>query len=801
MAEQRGPKRRRRRHSVDSKEGKKIADRVNNFYVSEETNSSDDVDARIQRYAKYRMWQAPTDWPWDNASNAIVPDMFQDSVRVQDTLHNAVMSQIPPVGSRATSRSDKDKEKFIDELIMHQVFKEQPGERVMGETIESFVNDPAVTVFVPWVRERKPVANVQIFSPIPKDMDPSDYFTDIIMQNFPEALSTMQGAGWDWDLELASEEEGEETVKLKAAFYTSEDDRVEMVVEKTVIVYDGPKLIVKDYNDVIYPARSANLQPPSPSNPGGAPYVILRDFPTKHEILELLRSGYYDLKDDDIEEKIRGAAQVSSEESDTEQQKDVFAGKQEDIGLIKDKTHGRLTRLLCFDKYDIDGDGVEEDVVFWVIKETNSLVRARLLSDINPGIPPRRPIFGESFYPVQGRYAGISLLESMEGVHDAVKVLLDQVVNANDLSIASPGFYRPAGGANPEQLQIEPYSLVPLQNPDQDITFPNIGNPQAVSQGFNLMSMLGAWQDKSTMVSDMSFGQVPSGGSSALRTIGGMSLLQGQGESRPERILRRFFMLLTSIWEHIHRMNQSYLSKDKQFRVTGTPPSGSDPYISIPSRNFISGRFQFEFAANVFNTSKRSLQDSLGAVMQSLVSGIALQTGISTPDTIYNLLRDFTMAQGQDANRYMNAPNPKLKGPTLFAEEAMTQIFRGQLPIGEPAEQNGYAEHLPKMAELFGQYQAELQKGGLAVPQLQQQLLQAYMQRAQQGAQAEQQEQQMLAAAQQFQQGQQGQQGQPGAPVTNPQAPPTQPPPVSGPNEMIDETLPGAGGGANTGAM
>src|SRR3989304_3601407 len=117
----------------------------------------------------------------------------------------------------------------------------------------------------------------------------------------------------------------------------------------------------------------------------------------------------------------------------------------------------RLARLQCFDMYDGDGDGIAEDMIFWIIEETQTLLKARRLSDIYPAQPPRRPLSGGSFLPVKGRYDGVSLLEIMEKIHDTMKVLIDQSINSNDLAIASPGFYRPSGGMNPEVLRIEPY--------------------------------------------------------------------------------------------------------------------------------------------------------------------------------------------------------------------------------------------------------------------------------------------------------------------------------------------------------
>jgi hypothetical protein len=35
------------------------------------------------------------DWPWEGATDFANPDMMTASMRLQDTLHNAVMSQRP----------------------------------------------------------------------------------------------------------------------------------------------------------------------------------------------------------------------------------------------------------------------------------------------------------------------------------------------------------------------------------------------------------------------------------------------------------------------------------------------------------------------------------------------------------------------------------------------------------------------------------------------------------------------------------------------------------------------------------
>jgi len=237
MAEEksRGPQRRRRRNAAGATPDArvKIAQRVLDFYEREKTNRQDDRNRRLQLYAKYRMWTQGTNWPWPDAADTALPDMFQDSTRLQDTLHNAVMSQRPPVNAKSVHAVDKEKEKPIDDLIYHQVFSEQPGERLIGEMVESFINDPACIVFTPWVRDRQKVADVQVFDPMPEDADPKTFFFDLVRRLYPDAMKydtiPANGAGWDWVVE---HDEKDKSKDCAFRFYTNEVDEIERMVEQ-----------------------------------------------------------------------------------------------------------------------------------------------------------------------------------------------------------------------------------------------------------------------------------------------------------------------------------------------------------------------------------------------------------------------------------------------------------------------------------------------------------------------------------------------------------------------------------------
>lgn len=762
-------RRRRSKGFLSPEKRQDAVNRVIKFYDNDLADTSVERELRLQRYAKYRMWREGKDWPWENSADTSVSDIMEKALRTIDTLHNAVMIQRPPVGSKALKKADKPKQDKVDKLIDFQVFDEQNGEETIGELAEEFTLSGCFSAFIPWVKEKREVRDTRTFDPIPEDQNPPLHFQGLLRQTFPDAVYLSKGDGWDWDVIPRGKEES-----FEVRFYTKGKlEEVELVALREVVVYDGPKVIVKDYDDVFHPVRAANLQIPGPSNPGGASHVILRDKPTVDEIRRLAKSGFYDVKKEDLDKLGNTQASLTDEESKV--QKDDLQGVTENTQ--KEESHRTLTRLVCFDMFDIDGDGIDEDVIIWVLRETKTLLKVAALTDMYPANPPRRPFAEASMIPIKGRRCGISLPEMLEGLHDTKKMLFDQTIDSGTIRNSPFGFYRATGTMKPEVMRLWPGELYPLGDPQRDVSFPTIGNNNADAFGINMISIINTEEERLTQVGDIQQGRVPAGKSSALRTSGGIAQLLGQGESRPERILRRFFMGLTEIWAQIHELNQHFLPEEKQIRVFGLDRPGDDPYQTVTDRDEITGRFQFTFSANVLNASKQAMQEALGTLMSVYISPLFLELGMIDAPGIYRLGRDFGKSLGQDPDRYLTEPAPGAMRVKITWEEAIQQIMNSQIPDGEPLE--GIQAHMQALEAFtktpnFGEFTSN-----------QVDILKGYMQILQQKLQEEQRRQQLLQAAQQFGQGQN--QGQPGRPAEGP-PPSLEQPQVNG-AELLDESL------------
>lgn len=782
-----------------------IAERVKRFYDRDQQDRTAEIDARLQRYAKYRMWTEGRDWPWEDATDSAIPDMMTASMRLQDTLHNAVMSQRPPVMAKATKSVDREKEKTVDHLQDYQFFVEQPGEEIIGVLAHDFVNEGFFTAYVPWVKEFRHVVDVFTLPAIPETELPADYFKAFIDGKYPQAICVPTADGWDFTI-TPREEQGKKKPKIhKASFFTADGGGIEVEIEYEAIRYDGPRVMPKDLQDVMHPIRCDNLQIPGPSNPTGAAHVLLRDFPTIDEIKRLTASGYYDLMTEEDAKQL-GFATLDFQYQQREEQKDIMAGQtpQKPPDGKEVKSHEKLTRLMCFDCFDIDGDGKDEDVIFWVILETKTVLKAKYLTEMFPANPPMRPLAEGHLFPVPGRRFSIGVLEMMEGMHDLLKQHFDQGADAGTLANAPFGFYRATSNMRPEVIRMWPGELYPLSDPKNDVHFPTMGN-QSQAFTFNMVGLLTQMEEKLTNIGELQLGRVPSGKSSALRTVAGMQTVLSQGDARPERVLRRFFIGLTQIWRIMHSLNQVFLPKRKQILISGVKEPVNDPYLMVDGVDKVAGQFMFDFSANALNTSKEATQSAIQNLIGVYVSQLAIQLGVVKPEGVYRLFRDLGRSMGQDPDKYLSPPTQEAMLPPIMFEEAIDMIMQGQMPEGPPAE--GAAAHLAKLQKFMNEDQTTMQHEhfgeiefdafALMSPNVLP-LFKAYMEKVAKTAFGDQQQAKLLDAAKQLQAGA-APDGMPGPQAAPQRAPgPTQ---LQGGNELADESLPGAGGGANAAVM
>ena len=669
-----------------------------------ETDRAAWMEARVARYAKLRGFLPEKDSPaWPGASNAWFPMLTQYSLRLKAQLYNVLMGSRPTMNAKARQRTFQGAQDTIDHLLDYQMFSEGHGEQALDDFITQFVDDGTAVAFVRWVREEQKIYDTRIFQPVEETSPAEAQWLLRLKEVFPQTTDVIQEdeGGRRWRI-VFTDGQGlarEATADLE----TLPDDRVEVLLAWEGVAHDGPVMIVDELEDIVVPMRVANLQPPGPMNPGGAPWVYRKGRASLDEIRRRRADGTYDLVTDGEMDAIEASAASGTrtdEESSLQETKDDYEGRAS--GWMPTGLEDMREILECYERWDLDGDGLEEDVIFWIARESQVLLRVRLLSSLYPGLPVRRPLAEARFISEVNRFYGISLGELLESLYDVSKVMLDQALDFGTIRNLPFGFYRPSSGLKQEEMRMIPGEFYPLDDPSRDVVIPQWGQNDTAWH-LNMLSLMNTFAERLSMVSDVQLGRIPTGKASALRTVGTTQALMGQSDMRGEQVLRRLYSGLAQVYELFHRLNRRYLPDRKEIRVTGAPKSGAGAYVNV-RREDLDADIDFEFVGAMLNADRQKVGQSLQGFMQMLATPLMLQSGLVGTPQIYQLMRDLAKALDLDPDRYVKPPAEG--GETWSAEEVMSAIVaHGSVPEGvTPLEApDQHLQRLQAMWQIFQQ--------------------------------------------------------------------------------------------------
>lgn len=656
---------------------------------------------RIARHIKLMGWNGPQDYPWADASQVWLGIMLIANLKTRGTLENSLKAIRPIMEAHAKQRRNAGREDSIDKLLDYEFFVENQGNSIIDNFVGNFVSDEAVYGFVQWVKETQTYHDVRILPGLIPEVDHIPQYLQGIKTMFGEqcnAVMKKPDDGYEWEVDFTDEEQ--QPKKAKVCFYDSDDGKVEAHIVVDMTTHNGPCVRIPDFEDVIYPARSANLQPPTSANPEGAPYVGLLTRVNLNTIRARMNDKTYDQMSEDDFDKVKadGAPVMTGDDSEREkEQKDRMEGVQI---TLKDGREERQ-QVIWFGRMDVDGDGLEEDVIVWEFLKSKVIAKVALLTEIYPGVPIRRPFAHESFIPIPNRVCGISQDELLESLQDAMQKAIDQHMNWGEITNTPMFFYRASSGMKNEPIYLEPGMGYPLDDPGNDVFFPTWPTKDSAF-AINTITLLQQFVQDVRGFSDVTTsGRIPAGKASAMRTASTVQSLFAAADLRSEQVLRRVFTAFAAIFSIMHGLNKRFLPDKKEIRVVGMSEGGEDAYMSI-NREDLQSDVDFEFKATLINTNKQALSAALSEIIAMALTPLAFQAGLIDLDSMYTLLRDKTKALDLDPDKYWKRPPEAISGPPLLAEEVLSTIVAGEIPHGKPLE--AHMEHLQKLMELSKAY-------------------------------------------------------------------------------------------------
>jgi ribosomal protein L12E/L44/L45/RPP1/RPP2 len=351
--------------------------------------------------------------------------------------------------------------------------------------------------------------------------------------------------------------------------------QVQDVDENGMPAYQDVPIDLQDvYNAVQWKAldlRNFYTIPAAAVSVQDARAVVKIEYLYESDCQELINEGILDK--DEVELALamvpNGATELASSEQPTET---YTAGHQINLGsgqgtqstkFFKNRGPIEVHRVHS-NQYDLDGDGVAEENIFWWHRSTKRLLgwmRYEYFSGL-------RPFFTFSPFPRFGRLYGFSLMERLQGLQQAEDSLTNQRIDDGDLRLGGVWLYL-EGAIDKDSLEFGPagYNEVDASATQGDVTKAvakvNLGEMPEYS--FLETDRFNQAAEKFTGLNSPALG----GQSQGRRSAQEAKQWQASAATRTGLLAMRYRMAIEPLINFTHDLNKQYLSTDQQFSVNG----------------------------------------------------------------------------------------------------------------------------------------------------------------------------------------------------------------------------------------
>jgi hypothetical protein len=311
----------------------------------------------------------------------------------------------------------------------------------------------------------------------------------------------------------------------------------------------------------------------------------------------------------------------------------------------------------------------------------------------------RLPFIKSDLIRDPNRFWGIGLPELLEDINREMDALHNITTDGGMMSVGPMGGYKPMSGFTAEKFKYEPFMMLPLNDPKNDLSFFNASfNPGGYVA---LMPQLLAMAERVTGLTETQLGRQFSG-PNAPRTLGQQQLLQAESNQRLflDLMLEResFRELMARIWE----ADKRWLEKPIFFRVTEEDPG------DVLTDEDMQGDYDFDITPPTAIANRgQMLQDTIQAYSLLVSNPIALQN----PALIAESLKKVLKRLGQ-AELVAFVPDTSKLRPPMSAEDENVLILQGQDVDPHPADNHIRHIEIHKRLIAFGE-QAQQAAPGL----------------------------------------------------------------------------------------
>lgn len=409
---------------------------------------------------------------------------------------------------------------------------------------------------------------------------------------------------------------------------------------KTEMVFNGPMVdFVKPEDIAVVSSDITNID--------GADAVIHREFLNASDLWTLADLGIFD--EDAVSEVIEGgeSSKSGAEGGNLKQ------ARQENSGEASlDKTYDLDTYeiLETYLSVDVDGSGINSEVIVWVSTKTKKPLRATYLHKVYKN--GRRPFSVAVFHKRSGTndHKPVGLVEMLHCIQKELDAIHNMRIDFGMVSTMPFGFYRASSSINPKQIQLEPGALIPVDNPS-DVYFPNLGNRTIF--GLQEEQQLYIMVERLTGISDLSLGAM-SGRQGATRTASGVRAMLSESNTNLDVPLKRLNRCWKRVLENLLDMLQQRTPAGFQYRVPGG--DGFDRYMKITGPHDLAGDYGIEVSPETSASNPQVRLENATQVLQITQNPLYIQMGIVSPQNMYEAAVNFLKTIGvKEVSKFLNS--------------------------------------------------------------------------------------------------------------------------------------------------
>lgn len=580
----------------------------------------------LSRLINYRQaWQdfvdAGMDPAFEGAHTIHIPSTFAAIKAMHSRIYQAVMGISPPFSLKPRTKIPEtfkeDKEELMNWVIGSYANKGDGWDGVIDFDIWNYVGDGTSITKQYWLKDVRKFMDVEENIKYPIQLD----------------------------------EDGYPVVEEKE-------------IEKEELLYDCPIIENVKLEDLYIIGRKA-------TDTDDADMVCHSQQFTKSDLIKMAKQGFF--FQDQVDEVIRTEPQINNPSPNrmntAVKQLDDFTTGLNKLGSI---AGARMYNIYeTYLRYDIDDDGIDEELVAWVEDRSKRVIRVSYLERVGPG--QKRPFVVKKFIPQTGPY-GKGLGEILYGLSCAQDYIVNQRLDYGTLQNLPFFFYRAASGLNPVSLKLGPGMGIPVDDPQGDVSFPRLNG--GTTYGFQEEQQITRYSENASGITQFSLGNIQSQG--ATRTATGTAALVNELNSNIDIHIKRYQRGYRKNLVILDLQLQDLLPLGTIIRIVGK--DGQDIYKRFENREAIRWQADFELMANSINSNKAIERETAMMLIQQLANPIALQTGIATQDNLYqaykNMLQKYEI---KDIDAYITKPLDAPDSP-YTAKDEINMIITGVEP-------------------------------------------------------------------------------------------------------------------------